>query len=560
MDRIKAFLRRLYFPLLTQITVPYMLLALVVAGGGTFIVSRLVFDSVEERFANQLIATATQAKDGMLRQEESLLANLRLLSNTQGVDAAAQAGDSATLRALLLPAALNGGVEYLAVLNSASQPLVAVRLDEAAQGYVDFDFSGDVAGQAFVQDILQSSSDTVGDKFSALTQMGGDNLLLISGPITDAQNQTVGALLVGRSADSIAAQLRTETLAQLTFYATDGRVLASTLLEPRALTSEQSQQVLVNQDTSSLTLPLSASDVDYNEFLSIWEVRGGQDLGVMGVANASTVLIEASQFTQRNTVLLISLTLLSVVVLGLWLSGRILRPIGRLKIAAEQVAKGNLKVQVPAGGRDEIGVLADSFNAMVGSVSKSKQDLLDAYEKTIEGWAKATDLRDRETEGHSRRVTELAVALAQSMGIRGDELLHLRRGALLHDIGKIGVPDAILHKKGPLTSEERKVMEQHPLFARQFMEQVEFLKPALAIPYAHHEKWDGSGYPEKLKGEQIPLPARIFAIVDVWDALTSDRPYRDALGFDDTMKHVLKESGHHFDPQVVLAFKKMMGR
>jgi HD-GYP domain-containing protein (c-di-GMP phosphodiesterase class II) len=103
-------------------------------------------------------------------------------------------------------------------------------------------------------------------------------------------------------------------------------------------------------------------------------------------------------------------------------------------------------------------------------------------------------------------------------------------------------------------------MEQHPLFARQFMEQVEFLKPALAIPYAHHEKWDGSGYPEKLKGEQIPLPARIFAIVDVWDALTSDRPYRDALGFDDTMKHVLKESGHHFDPQVVLAFKKMMGR
>ncbi|HSS99568.1 MAG TPA: HD domain-containing phosphohydrolase, partial [Terriglobales bacterium] len=231
-----------------------------------------------------------------------------------------------------------------------------------------------------------------------------------------------------------------------------------------------------------------------------------------------------------------------------------------LKDAAQKIAGGNLKVKVKQRGADEVGQLGQSFNQMVDSLAKSKQDLVDAYDETIEGWAHAMDLRDHETEGHSRRVSDLATALASSMGIQGADLEQLRRGALLHDVGKIAIPDSILNKPGKLTPDEITQMQMHPVYAKDFMGTIEYLKPAMDIPRSHHEKWDGSGYPQKLKGEHIPLSARIFAVVDVWDALTSDRPYRKAMAFNEAMKYIESESGKHFDPIVVKAFKKMMGR
>jgi putative nucleotidyltransferase with HDIG domain len=177
-----------------------------------------------------------------------------------------------------------------------------------------------------------------------------------------------------------------------------------------------------------------------------------------------------------------------------------------------------------------------------------------AYEATIEGWSHALDLRDRETEGHTQRVAEMALRLAQAMGIEAEDLVNIRRGALLHDIGKMGVPDHILLKPGPLTGEEWVILRRHPELARQLLLPIEFLRPALDIPYCHHEKWDGSGYPRGLKGDAIPLSARIFAVVDVWDALRSDRPYRLGWPEAEVRNHILAASGSHFDPQVVVAF------
>jgi len=177
-----------------------------------------------------------------------------------------------------------------------------------------------------------------------------------------------------------------------------------------------------------------------------------------------------------------------------------------------------------------------------------------AYDETIEGWSNALDLRDEETEGHSRRVSEMTVAVAKSMGFTPDNLIDVRRGALLHDIGKMGVPDAILLKPGPLDEAEWKMMREHPGYAKKMLENIEFLGPALDIPYCHHERWDGSGYPRGLAGEQIPLSARIFAIVDVWDALSNDRPYRQAWSLDRVREKLVTESGKHFDPNVVAAF------
>jgi putative two-component system response regulator len=156
--------------------------------------------------------------------------------------------------------------------------------------------------------------------------------------------------------------------------------------------------------------------------------------------------------------------------------------------------------------------------------------------------------------GHSRRVTEMTVALAQVFALPKEDLLHIRRGALLHDIGKMGVPDAILLKPGPLTEEEFQVMRLHPTYAYEMLEGIPFVNPALEIPYCHHEKWDGTGYPRGLKGEEIPLAARLFAVVDVWDALRSDRPYRRAWPLEKTRAHIASLSGTHFDPCITEIF------
>jgi response regulator RpfG family c-di-GMP phosphodiesterase len=181
-----------------------------------------------------------------------------------------------------------------------------------------------------------------------------------------------------------------------------------------------------------------------------------------------------------------------------------------------------------------------------------------SYEATLEGWVRALDLRDKETEGHSQRVTEMSVRLARAMGLDEEEIEHVRRGALLHDIGKLGIPDQILLKPGPLTEEEWVIMRTHPTLAYQWLSPIDYLRPALDIPYCHHEKWDGSGYPRGLAGEQIPLAARIFAVVDVWDALSSDRPYRKRWPDEKVHAHLCEQAGSHFDTQVVETFVSMV--
>jgi len=204
-------------------------------------------------------------------------------------------------------------------------------------------------------------------------------------------------------------------------------------------------------------------------------------------------------------------------------------------------------------------IAIDSASLFEG-LQKSNLELTVAYDATIEGWAYALDLRDEETEGHSERVTELTILIARHMGFKEDELIHVKRGALLHDIGKMGIPDNILLKPGPLTNAEWRIMRRHPWLAYKMLLPIDYLRPALDIPYCHHEKWDGTGYPRRLKGERIPLVARIFAVVDVYDALTSDRPYRKAWSKEKTLALIKEDSGKHFDPEVVKVFLQTLIR
>ena len=204
--------------------------------------------------------------------------------------------------------------------------------------------------------------------------------------------------------------------------------------------------------------------------------------------------------------------------------------------------------------------LAIDSTRMFTDLQVSNLEMARAYDSTLEGWSRAMDLRDRETEGHTLRVTELTEKLARQLGIPEETLIHVRRGSLLHDIGKIGVPDSILLKPGPLTNKEWEIMRQHPQYAHAFLTAIDYLRPSIDIPLRHHEHWDGSGYPDRLAGEDIPLPARIFSVIDVWDALTSDRPYRAAWKPDEALAYIREQSGRYFDPAVVQEFFKLIER
>jgi putative nucleotidyltransferase with HDIG domain len=185
---------------------------------------------------------------------------------------------------------------------------------------------------------------------------------------------------------------------------------------------------------------------------------------------------------------------------------------------------------------------------------ESEERLRKAYEATIEGWSMAMDLHDKEIVGHTRRVTDLTVALARQLKIPEGELIHIRHGALLHDIGKMGIPDEILRKPDQLSTEERDVIEKHPMYAFEMLQSISYLEKALEIPLLHHERWDGSGYPFGYRGEQIPISARIFAVVDVYDALTNHRPYRSASSKRDAVEYIRQQSGSLFDPEIVREF------
>jgi len=205
---------------------------------------------------------------------------------------------------------------------------------------------------------------------------------------------------------------------------------------------------------------------------------------------------------------------------------------------------------------DQAAVAIDSAR-LFEDLQESHRELEKAYQATLEGWVRGLDLRDKETEGHTQRVTVLTERLARSMGVEGQALVNITRGALLHDIGKMGIPDGILLKPGQLTDDERMLIQKHPVYAYQMLSPIAFLVPAIDIPYCHHEKWDGSGYPRGLRGKEIPFAARIFPVIDVWDALTSNRPYRKELPQYEVRARIQADSGKHFDPVVVDAFMEM---
>jgi putative nucleotidyltransferase with HDIG domain len=555
------------FPIRTKITVPYLILSLILALAAAFVITQLVTENVQERFNRQLFESGKISSELIVGYETKLLETRRLLANVEGVPSAILSNDPDALRSLSLGIIANDQQEAVEFLDALGNHVLSIH---HRPGGNPEDYEASTGGQTIfsnleiVQNVINGLSDTHGDKFADLVKTDFGDFLYVSGPVYNAQNTFVGVVMVGRSLSTMAEDMRVKTFAQISFYNQSGQVIYSTLPFPHDLTPALAVQTISLKDVSSTTRDLSNSrdmtvaNIPYSEILGSWEVRGGYQLGVLGVALSKNTLVATSTNSRWEIFLLVAFALFLIILLGFNLANSITRPLLRLVQASKEVAEGDLNVKLNAQSNDEVSVLTDSFNKMVASLNQSHNELIQSYDETLKGWADALELRDKETEGHSERVTLLTIQLATAMGIEGDALVNIRRGALLHDIGKMGTPDSVLHKTGQLNEEDWKTIQKHPQDAYNMLNQIDYLRSALEIPYSHHEKWDGTGYPRGLKGKDIPISARIFAVVDVYDALTSDRVYRKAWLKPVVIKYLIEKRGRDFDPTVVDAFIRIL--
>lgn len=541
-----------------KLTLPYVLLSFLIALGGGLIVTQLMLDSVEERFTNQLLDTRRLASEAMVDEEERLLETLRLLSYTQGVPSAILQRDRDQIKQLIAPATFNAGEDVVLVLDKDGAVLFAMLKAEDSGEYQFPRIDEKLNTLPFVARLVDQEVDEMGDKYSGVSDAKWGTYFFVSGSVKDESGKLVGAILVGTSLGDIVQKIHDATLAQVTIYDTEFNPVGSTFGESPPKPDMKPELVLENKSKQTLFRDVNIKRRDYTEALSAWEIRGGENIGILGTALPKTFIVQASRVTRWNVTLEVLIAMMAALVLGVFLSGVITRPILKLKDAASEISRGNLDVSVNTKGTDEVAVLAKSFNEMARNLKRSEKSLIQAYDKTIEGWVKALELRDRETLGHTLRAANMTMELARLMNVDEKELQNIWRGVLLHDIGKMGIPDSILLKEGPLDYWERKIIERHPVLARDMLSQIEFLRPCMDIPSYHHEKWDGSGYPNGLAGEEIPLTARLFMIVDVWDALTSHRSYRQPWAEQSALQYIKEQSGKHFDPRVVEAFVELV--
>jgi len=556
-----------HIPLRVKITLPFIILAIALAIGAAVIITQIVFDTVNERFTNQLIESGKIAASQMVREETAILETLRLLAHAEGVAGAIQQGNAERLRELsygIMVDSRQDAVEFL----DANGNLVLSMRHTPGGGVEDYQFvkEGDDSMKQweFVNQVLSRQQDERGDKFAGYADTSWGHYYYIAGPVYDEQDNFIGVVVVGTTLQTIADHLREKSLTQVTMYGFDGIPIVSTFSKAPPLDSAQVDLVISGQETSSLrrnptsTSTVTTDDIEYEEILSPWQGRGGNDLGIMGISMAKSFLVSASRLTRLQITGLVAMAFILVILVGVNLSSSITRPLSDLVKASKAVADGDLKVQVKANTNDEIEILASSFNQMVLSLFRSKKDLIDAYDSTLQGWSMVLELKDKGTKGHTMRVAELTIEFARALGISEDLMTDIRRGAILHDIGKIGIPDEILLKPSQFTDEEWKVMYQHPQYAYDMLKNIEYLHPSISIPYCHHEHWDGSGYPRGLKGEEIPIEARIFTIVDIWDALTSLRPYRGPWTEQEAIEYLQEQRGKIVDPSMVPVFLELL--
>jgi HD-GYP domain-containing protein (c-di-GMP phosphodiesterase class II) len=557
-------------PIRTKITLPYFFLAILLAVSASILVTNIVFDTVEERYRNQLGEVGQLSQEQMVFEEDKLLETLRLLTNSESVITAFEERDPEKLREEALGIAINQQADAVEFLDENGNLILSMRHREGG-GIEDYTFTtgGDntqFQGWDFVKKVMENQDDLLGDKFSGFVETDWGDFFYVSGAAYQPDTQFKGIVLIGIGLENLTQRIHANVLGQITFYDMDGRVIASSHpFDPEPLAKDFSKTVLTTQEeeiskTRSFeeARDITVGNLSYTEVFGPWEVRGDVDLGILGASLQREFQVTPLPTTRGQVILVFTIAFFLVILIGFNLANLITRPLRKLVQASTSVAEGDLNVQVDLVSNDEIATLANSFNQMVTSLNQSRADILEAYDSALDGWTKALELRDKETEGHTQRVTEMTVAVAKEFDFSEDELLYIRWGAMLHDIGKMGIPDQILHKPGKLSDDEWLIMKKHPLYAYNMLKEIRFLDLATDIPRYHHEHWNGKGYPYGLQGEDIPLPARIFAVVDCWDALTNDRPYRKKSLPEEALHIIQSSAGKLYDPNIVEFFQKFI--
>ena len=518
-----------------KIVAPYVVLTLIVAAAGTFIATRFVAGSLEDRFDNQLAEAARVASDSVVRRERQHLGVLRSIVFTIGVPEQTASRDSLRLRHLVEPVVANAGAEYVEIIGLDGRRLLGLQLaDRATLRYEPLAAPIDRGDIEVVRKVLDHEADSSGDKFAQIIDLEAGPALYTGGPILDG-DRLVGVALVGSAVDGLLPVVKHEALADVTFYGFDGSVLASTLDHSDAATADLTPATDVA--TEGITGFREVKSLYGRDFDLVYgELRVREEtVGVYSIALPSAFISSAASTARWSMTAVFATATVAVLAVGLIVAHGVTAPLLRLVRTARAVSDGDLTARSGVTGRDEVGTLATSFDAMTARLAQQ-------HLATIGALSSAIDARDPYTAGHSIRVGQLAVEIGRVLELPRRDLQLLEIGGYLHDIGKIGIRDNVLLKEGPLTEEERALIEEHPRIGIRIVERVELAQEVLDFISGHHEKLDGSGYPSGRGGEAISIFSRIGAVSDIYDALTTDRPYRRGLSVEQAIGYVKDEA------------------
>ncbi|HVS06110.1 MAG TPA: HD domain-containing phosphohydrolase [Candidatus Dormibacteraeota bacterium] len=530
-----------------KIVLPFVVLLAFLGMVGTALITSRATTATVSAFEGSLLRASLLSNDHLAVLEAERLAQLRAAIDTQGVAPALAANDTASLTRLLRPIQANATPAQLTVrvLDATGKEVLTLTPAGTTQQLQPL---GDLAP---VRSVLNGDVDAQGDKYVFPRTESAATMLYWIGPVRSDPKTVVGAVLVGESMVEIADNIRDSRASELVFYDPTGHVLLSSLKGAPSLMPS----VLVQLAQSPVRISLTIDDHPYEFLVGNWRLRSSSIGYLAAVLRADAVEASVAQI-RMLMVLVFAAAALMTLLFGTLVARRITRPVEHLVRSTAAVSAGDLSHRAPIETTDEIGALAESFNAMAASLEQKTTELEESYFASIESLARAIDARDPSTFGHSRRVAAISLEIAQAMGIDAESRKTLRRAALLHDIGKIGIEDRVLHKSGPLTDDEWDSMKQHPLIGYKMLSGLNYLKPSLLGVLHHHERWDGKGFPAGLKGAAIPTHIRILSVADALDAMTSDRPYRKGLPFEDALAEIQNRAGTQFEPAAFEALMK----
>jgi len=540
-----------------KIVLPYAFLSIVLAVIGTYLVTRLVTGSLAERFDNQLVEAGRVTADAVVRQEREHLEIVRAVAFTEGVADSIRTGDDKELGNLVEPIAANAAVERLEVLDTQGQRVKTLSLSDGGESrYQELSDDDEPASWPLVGRILQADIDELGDKYAQIVETSEGFVLYTAGPVLE-NDKLVGVVLVGTTLDSFVEQAKTQALADITVYDFQGNPLSSSFAQPDDASNDEARldigaAVLEEAISGASTVREQRTlwGRDYDVLYGRLEVRD-QVVGLYSVGLSTDFIFSAGATTRLQMALLFGLGMIAVLVVGLFLARLLTQPLLRLLRTARLVTAGDLSARSEVKSGDEIGALASSFDEMTEKLQRQ-------HLASIRALVSAIDARDPSTLGHSVCVGQLAVMLGRHLGLDAKTLGQLEIGGYLHDIGKIGIRDADLLKPGQLTTEERHAINEHPRIGLAILEPVDLPAEALDFVQSHHERLDGSGYPQGLKDEQLSIIARIAAVADMYDALTSNRPYRGPATPEEALALLRAEAGRLLDPRVVDALAAIL--